>query len=113
MNKEIYDKAEALNEWILSQEAVIEFKKLEKYIEEHDELRQLEESLKQMQQDIVNKKHLLEDTTQLIEDYQNAMDAFSSHPIIHNYLLLKTEVNELLITIEEDIKKQLDKRLTE
>lgn len=109
MNKEIYEKSKALNEWILSQDVVIEFKKLEKYIKEHDELRLLEETLKQMQQDIVNKKHLGEDVTELIEDYENAMESFSNHPIIHNYLSLKNEVNELLLTIENDIKKQLTK----
>ena len=111
MNKDIYDKAIALNEWILSQEVVQEFKTLEKYILEHEELHLLEESLKQMQQDIVNKKHQGQDTTQLIEDYEEAMNAFSSHPVIHNYLLLKEEVNELLLTIEEDIKKQLTKKV--
>ena len=109
MNKEIYDKASALNEWILSQDVVVEFKRLEKYIKEHDELRLLEESLKLMQQDIVNKKHLGEDTSKLIEKYEITMDAFSNHPVIHNYLLLKSEVNDLLLTIEEDIKKQLEK----
>ena len=111
MNKEIYDKAVALNEWILSQEVVQEFKILEKYIHAHEELHLLEESLKQMQQDIVNKKHQGDDTVQLIEDYEKKMDEFSSHPVIHNYLLLKDEVNELLLTIEEDIKKQLTKKV--
>ena len=38
LNKDIYDKAIALNEWILSQEVVQEFKTLEKYILEHEEL---------------------------------------------------------------------------
>ena len=111
LNKDIYDKAKALNEWILSQEVVQEFKTLEKYIHEHEELHLLEESLKQMQQDIVNKKHQCVDTSQLIEDYEKKMDEFSSHPVIHNYLLLKDEVNELLLTIEEDIKKQLTKKV--
>lgn len=109
MNKDIYDKAKALNEWILSQEEVKEFQRLEKYIKEHDELRTLEESLKLMQQEIVNRKHAGEDCKELIVEYEKAMDSFSNHPIVYNYLSLKEEVNELLLTIESDIKKQLEK----
>lgn len=111
MNKDIYDKAKALNEWILSQEAVIDFQRLEKYIKEHDELHRLEESLKSMQQEIVNKKHAGEDCKELIEVYQKTMDSFTNHPIVYNYLSLKEEVNALLLTIENDIKKQLEKRV--
>ena len=76
LNKEIYDKAKALNEWILSQQEVKEFQRLEKYIKEHDELHQLEESLKTMQQEIVNKKHAGEDTKELIEIYQKRHKQF-------------------------------------
>ncbi len=111
MNKEIYDKAKALNEWILSQEEVQEFKRLEKYIKEHDELSQLEESLKRMQQEIVNRKHSGEDCKELIDEYEKSMDFFTNHPIVYNYLSLKSEVNELLLTIEDDIKKQLAKNV--
>ena len=109
MNKDIYDKAKALNEWILSQEEVKEFQRLEKYIKEHDELNKLEESLKSMQQEIVNRKHAGEDCRELIAEYEKAMDSFSHHPIVYNYLALKEEVNELLLTIESDIKNQLAK----
>ena len=111
LNKDIYDKAKALNEWILSTEEVKEFQRLEKYIKEHDELNVLENSLKVMQQEIVNRKHQGDDCQELIEEYQVLMDSFSNHPIVYNYLTLKNEVNELLLSIEDDIKKQLAKNV--
>ena len=57
MNNQIKLKAKALNQWILEQEVVKEYLRYAKMIENNDEFKQLEEELKQLQQEIVNQKH--------------------------------------------------------
>lgn len=70
MNKDIQEKAQALNQWILNQEVVIEFKKYEKIIHNNPELKKQEEVLKQLQQTIVQQKHQGNDCEELIKDYK-------------------------------------------
>lgn len=70
MNKDIQEKAQALNQWILNQEIVIEFKKYEKMIQNNPELKKQEEVLKQLQQSIVKQKHQGKDCEELIKDYK-------------------------------------------
>jgi len=111
LNKDIYEKAEALNQWILDQEIVKEFQKYEKMIQEHAELHELEEELKQDQQDIVNLKHQGKECQTLIESYQRKKKQFDEHPIVYNYLMYKAEVNELIHQIQEDINEQLKKKI--
>lgn len=96
-----------LNEYILSLDVVKEFKYYENIIRNHPELKEIEKTLKQMQKDIVNHKHLSEDCDNLIQDYYKLKDHFESHPYVYNYLNLKQEVNDLIQMIQNDINTQL------
>lgn len=109
MNKDIQQKAQVLNEWILSQDVVKEFQKYEALVQNNEELRSLEDELKDLQKKIVNAKHQGLDCQQLIMDYQEKKKRFDEHPLIFNYLNLKQEVNDLICYIQEDINQQLHK----
>lgn len=111
MNKDIEQKARALNEWILNQEVVKEFKKYESLMKEHKELLDLEEGLKVLQKRIVNDKYQGINSSDIIKEYENKKNYFDNHPIVSNYLTLKQEVNELLLQIQEDINEQLKKKV--
>lgn len=111
MNKEIYNSAKTLNEWLLSQEVIIEYRKLEAYLSAHPDVLKKEEELKELQKQIVNKKHTEESCVELIEQYEVKKKSFEEHPILHNYLTLKQEVNELLQEVQNDIQEQLLKKV--
>ena len=96
LNKEIEEKAKALNQWILDQEVVKEFQKYETLIHNNPDLLNTEEELKDIQKQIVNAKHQGIDCQKLIESYENKRKLFDENPIVYNYLLLKQEVNDLV-----------------
>ena len=101
LNKEIEEKAKALNQWILDQEVVKEFQKYETLIHNNPDLLNTEEELKD--QGI--------DCQKLIESYENKRKLFDENPIVYNYLLLKQEVNDLVTQIQDDINEQLQKKV--
>ncbi len=70
LNKEIEEKAKALNQWILDQEVVKEFQKYETLIHNNPDLLNTEEELKDIQKQIVNAKHQGIDCQKLIESYE-------------------------------------------
>lgn len=111
MNKQIEEKARALNQWILNQEVVIEYQKYEAMIRQNQELKDLEKELKELQQEIVNQKHRRADCSILVHKYEAKKKAFDENPILFNYLVLKQEVNDLLCQIQDDINQQLKKRV--
>lgn len=109
MNKEIKEKAEALNQWILNQDLIIEYKRYEKLIHHNKDLSVLEKELKDLQKEIVNQKHLGINCDLLIETYEKKKKSFDENPIVYNYLILKQEVNDFLSLIEKDINEELKK----
>lgn len=113
MNKDIKDKAYALNQWILEQAVVKEYQKYERLIKDNPVLEQEEQVLKGLQKQIVKQKHLGHDCQELILEYQNRKKAFDENPIVYNYLMLKQEVNDLICLIQDDINKQLKKKVDE
>lgn len=113
MNKEIKNKALALNQWILKQDVVQEFQKYETLVKEHPELKQIEKQLKNMQQLIVQYKHDGIACHQLISEYELKKKDYDEHPLIYNYLSLKNEVNTLINEIQFDINQQLKKKVDE
>lgn len=111
LNKNIEDKAKKLNQWILDQDVIQEFQKYEKMIANHPYLKQLEEELKALQKQIVHYKHNGIPSKQLIQTYQEKKKAFDENPLVHNYLTLKQEVNDLLVQIQDNINQQLNKKV--
>ncbi len=111
MNKDIENKAKALNQWILKQDVVKEFQKYEKLLHEQPELLKMEKELKNMQQEIVKRKHQGIDCIDFIQDYQKKKKNFDENPLVYNYLSLKQEVNDLICQIQDDINEQLKKKV--
>ncbi len=110
LNKDVYEKAMALHQWIMEQEVVQEYQKYEQQMSSHQELKDLEETLKQLQQKIVQAKHTQLDCHELIQEYEVKKKAFDHHPLVYNYLILKEEVNALLHQIQDDINLELKKK---
>lgn len=110
LNKDVQQKAEALNQWILKQELILEYQKYEKLIQNDEKLKALENELKQLQQDIVKAKHSGNDSQELIQKYQEKKKMFDENPIVYNYLVLKNEVNHFLSQIQNDINLELMKK---
>ena len=110
LNKDVHEKAMALHQWIVEQEVVQEYQKYEQLMISHQDLKDLEETLKQLQQKIVQAKHTQLDCCELIQEYEAKKKVFDHHPLVYNYLLLKEEVNTLLHQIQEDINLELKKK---
>ena len=110
LNKDVQQKAEAFNQWILKQELIQEYQKYERLIQQNEKLKMLENELKQRQQDIVKAKHAGKDCQELIQTYQKKKKMFDENPIVYNYLVLKDEVNQFLLQIQNDINLELKKK---
>ncbi len=111
LNKQIEEKARALNQWILKQPLVLEYQKYEALVHQNPEISQLEAELKKMQKQIVKTKHQGLDCEKLIEEYQDKKKRFDEHPIVYNYLAYKKELNDLFYQIQNDINRQLKKKI--
>mgnify|MGYP003192855307 CR=1 FL=1 len=108
MNQITKNKADSLNQLILNNPLIQEFKKYEKTLREHPELLSLEDEIKQESQIILKKKALGELTDEELKAYQAY---FENHPLIANYLNLKSEVNDYLIQVETIINEELLKAI--
>lgn len=113
LNKEIEDKAKRLNQWILNQEVVKEYQKYEQLIKNNSSLHQLEEELKDLQQKIVMSKHQNIDCEIIMKEYQQKRKSFDENPLVHNYLVLKQEVNDLLLLFKTILIKNCQKKIDE
>ena len=111
MNPDTFKKATQLHDWIMDQEVVKEFQKYEKIISSHPEFKIMEEELKELQKQIVIKKHHGDDVSDLIVSYQKKKQDFDENPILYNYKVLKEEVNDLLNQIQGTIREELTKRV--
>lgn len=93
-----------LNQMILEEPIVQEFKKYERLIDNNEQLKDQEQEIKNLQKKIVQQKANQDENVQTtIALYQKKKEAFENHPLIVNYLYLKEEVDELLQTINGQI----------
>lgn len=100
--------ANKLNKEILELDVVCEYKRYEQLINSNEELKLLENELKDLQKLIVNKKAKQEDDVlEVIKVYQDKKNYYENHPLVVNYLYLQNEVNELLQTINQQINQAL------
>ena len=102
-------KAEALNKLILNDPLIQEFKKYEEALRQHPELLSLEDEIKQESQIILKKKALGELTDEEMKAYSKKKEYFENHPLIVNFLNLKSEVNDYIIQVETIINEELVK----
>lgn len=107
MNQITKNKADSLNQLILNNPLIQEFKKYEKTLR----VLSLEDEIKQESQIILKKKALGELTDEELKVYQDKKAYFENHPLIVNYLNLKSEVNDYLIQVETIINEELLKAI--
>lgn len=105
------DKADALNKLILNDPLIQEFKRYEEALKARPELLALEDEIKQESQIILKKKALGELTDEEMKAYSKKKEYFENHPLIVNYLNLKSEVNDYLIQVETIINEELVKAI--
>lgn len=108
MNNDIREKALEIHQWLVNQEVVQEYLKYEKLIKTDEKLAFQEKRLKELQKEIVHKKHYENDCQQLITEYNDLKNQFYDHPLVHNYLLLKDEVNQLFQQITKIINQNIN-----
>ena len=111
LNQETQKKAYKLNKKILDEPLIQEFKKYEEALKARPELLALEDEIKQQSQIILKKKAMGELTKEEKEAYFRKKDYFEKHPLIVNYLNLKSEVNDYLIQVETIINEELGKAI--
>lgn len=106
------DKIESLalklNQLILNESLIQEFKKYEQLLQKNEQLKKDEKELKQLQKKIVQQKAKQdEQVVETITIYQKKRAEFENHPLVVNYLYLKQEVDDLLQNINTQINNQL------
>lgn len=91
-----------INAHIKETDVYKEYQTYEQKIQEHTELKLEEESLKLLQQDIVNATYQDDITLDTLKkEYQERMEAYMSHPLVVNYLASKESLNEYLQYINQ------------
>lgn len=87
-----------LKKIIAAEPSVAEFNRLAKEVEKSDELRQMEEQLKEYQQTMVKalSKNNHEQHSKALEAYKQLEDDYFNHPLYANYMHYKEEVNDLM-----------------
>lgn len=97
-----------INNYLLNLEVIKEYQKYENLIYQNEELKRLEDKIKNYQKKIVNQKAKMdENVDKTIEEYHKLKNEFENHPIVVNYLYLKEEVDEILQSINSYINGQL------
>ncbi len=88
---------------------VVEYQKLENIDNSDNNLKKAVGELFDMQQQIVQLKYIdkLQMAEKLENDYRVKRALIETNPVIHNYLILQDEVNELLKSIKEIIEDGL------
>lgn len=95
---------------LIKENSVIkEYKRLEEIVNNDSKLLKEVEELKDLQKQLVNLNHIgKEKMAALIENkYNKMLERINKNPIIHNYLELQDEINELLREITTIIEKGL------
>jgi cell fate (sporulation/competence/biofilm development) regulator YmcA (YheA/YmcA/DUF963 family) len=103
VNKELQDKVDAFIDDFLSVPEVKQYLLLKKQIEESDEIKILEENLRNAQ-----KKMALSLGTKFYEEnkahYYKCKEEYDSNPLVVNYNVLKDEVEFLVDELQRKLK---------
>lgn len=110
MNQITKNKADSLNQLILNDPLIQEFKKYEKTLREHPELLSLEDEIKQESQIILKKKALGELTDEELKPIRTKRILWESS-FDCQLFESKSEVNDYLIQVETIINEELLKAI--
>lgn len=104
--KALNDLLEALS----TDERVIAFRKLEAIIDSNEVYKNAYTDLLNKQKRMVQSEHSKRSSlSQDIESYQKALKDLENNPVIHQYLTLQEELNDLLQTITSMIEGAIKK----
>ena len=70
------DKAQLINDYLLSKEEVIAYKHYESLLKDHPEIKEMEDELKAMQKELTRRKVRDEEISDLYEEYLTKKKAF-------------------------------------
>ena len=98
MNETVKQAARLLHQALQDDPLIQEYNRLAALIQTHPHIQQQETQLKEMQQAMVHllDEHQEEAYQKKVVEYQRARAAFDEDPLLHNYLELKEEVNDLM-----------------
>ncbi len=103
-----------LIEYLENDEAIIAFKKLESKVLENPVYQEKYQEVMNKQKRMVNAREIRPDTfKQAEQDYQAALDALSTYPIVHQYLELQEEINTKIQMISQLIETVINKPFNE
>jgi len=99
----------ALIELIKKDKTILEYQRLEKIIHKDEYLLKEILELKELQQELVNLQYLdkVKMLAQVKKKYQEKLNLLNKNPLLHNYLTLQNELNQLLIEIKRIIESGL------
>jgi len=99
----------ALIELIKKDKTILEYQRLEKIIHKDEYLLKEILELKELQQELVNLQYLdkVKMLSQVKKKYQEKLNLLNKNPLLHNYLTLQNELNQLLIEIKRIIESGL------
>ncbi len=100
---------ETLFELIKNDESIKQYKRLEQIINSDSELLNQVMELKELQKELINLKHLDKSKMALLveKQYNEKLESINNNPLLHNYLELQFELNELLQEIKTIIENGL------
>lgn len=106
MNDKVRKAIEELKDSIDADSLINEYNRLANKIAESTELNELESKLKELQKQLVDTldKNLNDMYEQVKKQYEELKELYEKHPLISNYKVLKEEVNNLLIQINNNLK---------
>jgi len=86
---------------------VVEYNRLAEAIKKNPSIQQQEESLKKMQQDMVNllDSNKLDEYNLLVAQYKISKENYDKNPLIVNYMIAKEDLNNLILEIQNIIKQ--------
>lgn len=99
-----------LIEMIETHPDIIRYKKIEKLINEHQELKDKFNELKAIQKQLVNAKQIQKKEAILYfeKQYQELLDTIENYPLMSEYLALQNDINDMLQEITKIIEEGIE-----
>ncbi len=102
---------EKLIELIRNNPEIKRYKKIESYINSHNDLKEKFNQLKLVQKQLVNAKHIgkKEAIASFQEQYDAIYQSIEEYPLMSDYLALQSDINEMLQSVVQILEEGLEK----
>ena len=99
-----------LIQMVKENETIIRYKKIEKIINEHQEIKEKIQKLKAIQKQLVNAKEI--GKTEAVNAFQEKFDVLykeiEEFPLMSEYLALQSDINDMMQTIQDIIQEGIE-----